>query len=97
MPHYVVLINWTDQGVRQIKDTVQRNEQARQLIEQAGGRIHTFLWTQGRYDAVGIGEAPDDETMAAVMLRVAGQGNVRTETLRAFTADEMGRVLQKLG
>ena len=97
MPRYVVLINWTDQGVRQATDTVQRNDQARRLIEQMGGRIDTLLWTQGRYDAVGIGEAPDDETMAAALLRIAAQGNVRTETLRAFDAGEMGRILQKLG
>ncbi len=97
MPRYVVLINWTDQGVRQARDTLQRNEQVRQLIEGAGGRMHAFFWTQGRYDAVGIGEAPDDETMAALLLRIAGQGNVRTETLRAFDAEEMGRILGKLG
>ena len=97
MPQYVGLFNWTDQGVRTARETVQRAEQGRALVEQMGGRLTTILWTQGRYDLVVVFEAPDDETVAAVMLTLGGQGNLRTETLRAFTAEEMGRVLQRLG
>ena len=97
MPKYVGLISWTDQGIRNVKETTQRAEQVRQLIEQMGGRMDTILWTQGRYDLVGIIEAPDDETVAAVGLRIGSQGAVRTETLRAFDAEEIGRILQKLG
>ena len=97
MAKYVVLVNWTDQGIRNVKETTQRAEQVRQLIEQMGGRMDTILWTQGRYDLVGIIEAPDDETVAAVGLRIGSQGAVRTETLRAFDAEEIGRILQKLG
>jgi uncharacterized protein with GYD domain len=97
MAHYVVLVNWTDQGVRQVKDTVQRSQQVEQLAQQLGGRTVMLLWTLGRYDLVGIFEAPDDETASAMTLRIAGQGNVRTETLRAFTAEEMSAVLGKLG
>ena len=97
MPHYVVLMNWTDQGIRQAADTVQRAEQARQLIAQAGGNLTTVLWTQGRYDVVGIVEAPDDETAAAITLRLGGQGNLRSETLRAFTAEEMRGILGNAG
>jgi uncharacterized protein with GYD domain len=96
MPHYVSLINWTDQGVRNATETTQRAAQAQQMMEQMGGRMDIY-WTIGRYDVVAFIEAPDDETVTAVLLRTAGAGNVRSETLRAFTADEMTGVLQKLG
>ena len=97
MAKYVTLINWTDQGVRNVKETTRRAEQARQAIEQMGGRLETIYWTQGRYDLVAVVEAPDDETATAALLRIAGQGAVRTETLRAFDAEEMGRILGRLG
>ncbi len=97
MPRYVALVTWTEQGIKDVKETTQRAEQVRQMIEQMGGRMDTFFWTQGRYDFVAIAEAPDEETMAAIMLRVGSQGAVRTETLRAFDAEEMGRILQRLG
>jgi len=97
MARYVGLTNWTDQGVRDAGSTVQRAEQVRRMVEQMGGRMETIYWTQGRYDLVAVMEAPDEETAAAIMLRVAGGGNVRTETLRAFDAEEMGRIVQKLG
>ncbi len=97
MPRYVTLVNWTDQGVRNVKETVQRTEQVRRMMESMGGRLETFLWTQGRYDLVGVIEAPDDETASAIALRSAGRGTTRTETLRAFTAEEMTAILGKLG
>ena len=97
MAKYVVLVNWTDQGIRNVKETTQRADHVRQLVEQMGGRLDTLLWTQGRYDLVGVMEVPDDETVAAIGLRIGAQGAVRTETLRAFDAEEMGRVLGKLG
>jgi uncharacterized protein with GYD domain len=97
MARYVILINWTNQGVQAAKDTTQRAEQAIQVIEQMGGRMETLLWTLGRYDIVGIIEAPDDETAAAIGLRTAQPGAIRTELLRAFDAEEMGRILQQLG
>ena len=97
MPRYVILINWTEQGVRSVKETTQRAEQVRQMIEQMGGRLEALYWTQGRHDLVGVMEAPDEETAAAVGLRVGMQGAVRTESLRAYDAEEMGRILAKLG
>ncbi len=97
MPRYVVLVNWTEQGIRNVRETTQRAQRVRQLVEQMGGRMDTLLWTQGRYDLVGLMEAPDEETAAAVGLRVGMGGAVRTETLRAYDAEEMGRILAKLG
>ena len=97
MVTYVGLVTWTDQGVRNAQETTRRAEQVRGLVEQMGGRMTTLLWTLGRYDLVAIMEAPDEETATAIMLRIAGQGAVRTETLRAFDAEAMGRILAKLG
>ena len=97
MPRYVTLVTWTDQGVRDVKQTTQRAEGVRRMVEQMGGRMDTIYWTQGRYDLVAVVEAPDDETAAAMLLKVGGLGAVRTETLRAFDAEEMGRIVQKLG
>ncbi len=97
MPRYVVLVNWTEQGARSVKETTQRAEQVRQMVEQMGGRMDALYWTQGRHDLVGVMEAPDEETAAAVGLRMGMAGAVRTETLRAFDAEEMGRILAKVG
>jgi uncharacterized protein with GYD domain len=97
MAKYVILINWTNQGVQAAKETTQRAEQATQAIEQMGGRLDTLLWTLGRFDLVGIMDAPDDETAAAIGLRTAQPGAIRTEILRAFDAGEMGKILQQLG
>jgi uncharacterized protein with GYD domain len=97
MAKYVVLINWTDQGVRSAKDTVTRFEQNREAMRQMGVTIETVFWTLGRYDLVGILDAPDDQTVATGLLRLAGLGNVRTEALRAFTVEEMGGMVQRLG
>ena len=97
MPRYVALMSWTEQGVRNAKDTVRRYQEGRAALEALGVKIETILWTQGRYDIVSIAEAPDDETLAVALLKLAGQGNLRSETLRAFTVEEMTRIAQKLG
>jgi uncharacterized protein with GYD domain len=96
MPMYVGLVKWTDQGVKTAKDAVSRFEQGRPLIEQAGGRVVGIWWTQGSYDAVVVTEWPDDESASVFSLSYAMAGNVRTETLRAFTTEEMQRLLQRL-
>jgi uncharacterized protein with GYD domain len=90
------LFKWTEQGVRNVKDTVARAEQGRAAIEKAGGRLIGVWWTQGAYDLITVGEFPDDETASAVTLSVAMAGNVHSETMRAFTQEEMQRIIQKL-
>jgi uncharacterized protein with GYD domain len=97
MPTYVVLMNWTDQGVRTVKDTVQRREQADALAERHGTRIEQVYWTVGPYDLVTILDAPDDESVTAVMLELSSAGNLRTTTLRAYDREEMSGILQRLG
>ncbi len=97
MAKYVILLNWTDQGIKTAKDTVQRADQARQLAESLGGHADLLLWTVGRYDIVGVFDMPSDEALTTLALKVGAAGAVRTESLRAFTAEEMGGILGNLG
>ena len=97
MPTYVALLNWTDQGVKNFRESVDRYEAAERAMGQAGVSFREIYWTIGPYDLVGIVEGPDDETVTAAMLSVAGQGNIRTTSLRAFNADEMRGVIAKAG
>jgi uncharacterized protein with GYD domain len=97
MPTYVSLVKWTDQGIRGVKDTLDRTEQNRQAIEAAGGRLTGVWWTQGAYDVVAVTEWPDEDSAMAFLLRLGMGGNARTETLRAFDADDMRRILTKVG
>ena len=96
MPTYVVLMNWTDQGIRSVKDTVQRRDQANALAEKHGASIEEVYWTVGPYDLVSIVEAPEDESATAMLLELATAGNLRTTTLRAYDREEMSGVLQRL-
>jgi uncharacterized protein with GYD domain len=97
MPTYVTLINWTEQGVSNFKDSVDRYEAARDAMSGLGVSFKEIYWTVGPYDIVGIVEAPDDESATAALLSVAAQGNIRTTTLRGFTAAEMRAVIEKAG
>jgi uncharacterized protein with GYD domain len=96
MPTYVVLGKWTEQGVRNAKDAPNRREQVRAAVEKVGGRMIGAWWTQGAYDTVAVFEFPDDETATSVALATAMAGSIRTETMRAYTAEEMQRIVQKL-
>lgn len=96
MPNYVILNRWTDQGARTVKETVQRAQQFRMECERRGIRVHDIVWTQGRYDTVISLEAPDEQAMMAAMLALGNMGNVRTETMRAFTEGEMEETLRKM-
>lgn len=96
MARYVLLLDWTAQGIRDVKETVKRAASARQAVEKAGGRMHECLWTLGQHDLVITAEAPDDETMTAIAVKLSSLGNVKTTTLRAFTESEMEKILQKV-
>ena len=96
MPTYVCLIRFTDQGIRNIKDTVKRGDAAMAEAEKMGMKILEELWTMGAYDGVVTLEAPDDETMSALILKVGSPGNVKNQTLRAFRRNEMEAILAKI-
>lgn len=97
MPTYVTLMNWTEQGVRTVRDTVHRRDQADALAEKHGARIEEVYWTVGPYDLVTIVEAPDDESATAMLLELSSAGNLRTTTLRAYGREEMSGIVQRLG
>jgi uncharacterized protein with GYD domain len=97
MPTYVTLMNWTDQGIRTVRETVQRRDQADALAEKHGARIERVYWTVGPYDIVTIVEAPDDESVSAMLLELSSGGNLKTTTLRAYGRDEMSGIVQRLG
>ena len=97
MPTYISLLNWTDQGIRNVKQAPERARQAEQLAQQLGGRIISAYLTMGQYDLVVVLEAPDDETVARAMLTLGAQGNVRTTTLKAFNREELERIIGSLG
>ena len=97
MPTYVMLVNWTDQGTKEFRGSVERANGFRGLVEQAGGRVREMVWTMGEYDFITVFEAHDDETAAALVLRVAAAGNVRTTTMRAFDADQMSDIIARTG
>jgi uncharacterized protein with GYD domain len=96
MPSYVCLIQFRDQGIRNIKDTVKRGDAAIAEAQKMGMKIVEEFWTMGAYDAVVVMEAPDDETMSAFILKVGSLGNVKAQTLRAFRRNEMEGILAKI-
>ncbi|WP_406390802.1 GYD domain-containing protein [Streptomyces sp. NBC_00887] len=95
MPTYVALLNWTDQGVRNYKDTAKRSEAFRSAAHKLGAKLLSIYWTVGPYDLVAVVEAPDDETATAALLQLGGVGNIRSTTLRAFGAEEMEGIIAK--
>ncbi|MDP8948682.1 MAG: GYD domain-containing protein [Actinomycetota bacterium] len=97
MPHYITLMNWTDQGIRTARETVQRRDRSDALAEKHGGKIEQVYWTVGPYDIVAIIEAPDDESATAMLLELGSAGNLRTTTLRAYDREEMSGIVERLG
>jgi uncharacterized protein with GYD domain len=97
MPTYVVLANWTDQGIAGFDRSDERVfSHDAEIREQAGVEMKEIYWTQGPYDLICVMEAPDDESMAAAMLGVAAESNTRTTTLRAFTREEFEGIRAKV-
>ncbi|HZO80047.1 MAG TPA: GYD domain-containing protein [Solirubrobacteraceae bacterium] len=97
MPTYILLVDWTEKGITKFKDSVDRYEEGRGILEGAGVKFRDIYWTLGSHDMVSIVEAPDDETLSAALLRNASLGNFRTTTMRAFSADEMRGVIDRAG
>jgi uncharacterized protein with GYD domain len=96
MNTYVVLINYTQHGIDTIKDALARTEKVSKMLEKAGARIKDYYLTLGEYDYVVIFEAPDDKTMARMLIEIGRLGAVRTKTMRAFTQAESKEILSEL-
>jgi uncharacterized protein with GYD domain len=96
MATYIVLSSWTQQGIEKIKESPTRLDAAKQAFRDMGVEVKAFYLVLGRYDTVLVVEAPDDASVAKALLAVAARGNVRTETLRAFTEEEYRDLLAAL-
>lgn len=96
MPHYVCLVSFTHEGLKNLKSTTKRAKAFSDKLEDKGIKIKNTFWTVGRYDLVHIIEAPDDEAAASLAFSLGVLGNFRTETLRAFDIDEMENILDKV-
>jgi len=96
MPTYVILSNWTDQGIRSVKESPKRLDATKKAIEAAGGKMLGYYLTMGRYDMVLIVEGPSDAVAAILALSAASQGNIRTETLKAFPEAEYRNIISKI-
>src|SRR5262245_732502 len=96
MPTYIILGNFTEQGIRNVKDTTKRAEALRSAAKKMKMSVKETYWTLGQHDVVAIVEAPDEAAVTAFGLSIGVAGNVRTQTLRAFTADEMSGILGRM-
>ena len=97
MPTYIMLSNWTDQGIHHVKDSPDRLDAARRLCEQHGAEITAFYMTMGGYDMVIIVDAPNDDVFARLAISIAKGGNIRTTTLKAFDEDQYRKVIESVG
>jgi len=94
MPTYVWLVNWTDQGIRNVKETTIRAQSFKEAAEKMGVNVKEILWTMGRYDLVLVIDAPNDETISLLALGLGMGGNAKTETLKAFSTQAMDQILK---
>jgi len=97
MATYIVLANFTDQGIRNVKDTGKRADAVREMGKKFGVNMKDVYWTLGSYDVVTICEASDDTAITAFALAIGAAGNVRSQTLRAFNRQDINSILDKLG
>jgi uncharacterized protein with GYD domain len=95
MATYITLIDWTDQGIRNFPETVERAAAFEKLCEQRGATAKEIYWCLGQHDIVAIVEAPDDETATALLLQSGSLGNIRTKTMRGFSREEMTSIIAK--
>ena len=96
MPTYISLLRYTQQGIQNIKESPARLDAAKKAFQAMGGELKQWYLVMGQYDAVVVSEGPDDETAAKLALAIGAQGNIRTETLRAFTEEEYRKLIASL-
>ncbi len=95
MPHYVALLDWTEQGIRNVKDTIKRAENAKAMARKLGGKLDVW-YTLGEHDIVSLIEMPSDEAYNKFAIWLGSQGNIRTTSLKAWTQDEMSKLIDGL-
>jgi uncharacterized protein with GYD domain len=96
MPTYIILVNLTQEGIKNIKESPNRLDAAKKAFQAFGGELKEFYLVMGQYDMVVVAEGPDDETAAKLALAIGSQGAINTETLRAFTEDEYRKIIAEL-
>ena len=96
MPHYVILWNWTDQGIRAVKDSPKRLASFKTELIRADGKLIAEYYIMGQYDGIAIVEAPSDETIMSIVLSDATKGNFRSVTLKAFPISEASKIIEKI-
>ena len=96
MATYIALVNFTDQGVRSVKQTTERAKALSAAAAKLGIKIKDTYWTMGAYDAVLVADAPNDEAITTLALSVGALGNIRTQTMRAYSAEEMSKIIAKM-
>lgn len=96
MATYVALVKFTDQGLRQIKQTTERAKGLVNAAANLGVKVKEIYWTMGAYDALFIADAPNDETVTSLAVSMGSLGNIRTQTMRAYNAEEMNKILARI-
>ena len=96
MATYILLVNYTQKGIEDIKESPERLDEAKKAFQAMGAEMKEFYLVAGQYDLVVVAEAPDDETIAKLALTIGSKGAVRTETLRAFTEDEYRKIVSEI-
>ena len=96
MPTYIIQSQWTDQGIRNVKESATRLDVGRKKLKEIGGELKAFYLTTGSYDMLAIVDVPDDATLARHLLWLGAQGNLRTQTVKAFTEDEFRGMVGQL-
>ncbi len=96
MATFITLGNFTDQGIRNVKDTTKRADVFKAMAQKAGATVKELYYTMGQYDIVAIVEAPNEETATALLVSAGALGNIRSQTLRAFSKEEMGKIVAKM-
>ena len=97
MSTYFILLNWTDQGIKNVKDSPKRLDAVKKAVKGIGGEVTAFYMLQGAYDLALITEAPNDEALAKLLLKVGAAGNVRTTTMKAYPEAEYRKIMAELG
>lgn len=96
MPTYLIQSQWTDQGIRNVKESAKRLDIGKKKLKEMGGEIKAVYLTTGAYDMLAVAEVPSDAAMAAYVLWLGSQGNLRTQTVKAFTEDEYRSIVGQL-